>query len=196
MAKTNEMKFCQPCEHWVHNGIDLVCSTCGRPKSHASEKPEINFTTTEEEEFSKKYKEEIMEHRYQEWKISEGIKDSNVSSSKKPKVKETIEAAPTPDSLIQKIGIPYSADKESRAKVARQSANLVNSFGTVLQILAAIASISILALATWTSKELYGSYIPGFVGGLIVSSILLFIYASVGALYRMIANYILYKTTN
>lgn len=194
--ESSRSKSCKKCEHWVHNGAELVCSTCGKPISWANSNPEVDFSENEENEFQARYEKEDAEKRYELWKAAEGLSNPSQKSQNEGIANTTNKVSKPKEPVAPKVQSLFSSDKASRAKVARQSANLVNTFGTALQVIAIIACLSILFVSTWLSGEIDGNYLPGFLVGLVISSILLFIYASLGALYRMIANYILFKTSD
>lgn len=189
-------KSCKKCEHWFHNGVDLVCSSCGKPKSLANSDIELDISESEESDFQARYERENADKRYELWKVSEGIStQSQVTNTERSTIK-TSDSMGNEEQIAQKKQYVFSSDKASRAKVARQSANLVNTFGAALQVFAIVVCMSILILSTWLSAQVNGNYVPGLLVGIVISSILLFIYASIGALYRMIANYILFKTSD
>ena len=62
------MNRCQKCEHWVHDGQSLVCTTCGTPKGPNTMTSESKFTSEEVNKFNARQMNELEEERYQQWK--------------------------------------------------------------------------------------------------------------------------------
>ena len=118
-------------------------------------------------------------------------------------------AAPSPSSVSQAnapasytgssqapaIPSAWSNAKSSYAYSAASSAKTVDSYGKVIQVVGYILSILTFIFFTfiWGPESDLKFY--GFLLGVIAGALTAWIYQVIGALYRMIANYILFRTT-
>lgn len=106
--------------------------------------------------------------------------------------------APSSNS-VNSIGVvtpkAWSVSKSRYATSASSSAETVDSYGKVIQVVGYIFSILTFVFFTfiWGPESDLKFY--GFLLGIVVGALTAWIYQVIGALYRMIANYILFRTT-
>lgn len=83
----------------------------------------------------------------------------------------------------------------ARARVAVQSAKLINVYGIVIQILGILAGIASIFVSVWYYEDWMGGIGRAIIGGILAGSLIAFLLAVQGAAWRMIANYVLVKTS-
>lgn len=89
----------------------------------------------------------------------------------------------------------WSTQKISFARNAASSASTVDTYGQIIQIVGYIvaAFTFLFFLFVWGPEN--DTKFLGFIVGIIVGALTAWGYQVVGALYRMIANYVLFRTT-
>lgn len=89
----------------------------------------------------------------------------------------------------------WSSQKMAFARNATVSANTVDLYGQIIQIVGYIIAglTSIFFWFIWGPEN--DMKLFGFIAGIVVGALTAWGYQVVGALYRMIANYVLFRTT-
>jgi hypothetical protein len=105
--------------------------------------------------------------------------------------------APTPAAqpTTQAVAQSWSPQKLNFARNASASASTVDLYGQIIQIVGYVLAIftAIYFWFIWGPDN--DSNLAGFIIGIIAGALTAWGYQVVGALYRMIANYILFRTT-
>jgi len=91
---------------------------------------------------------------------------------------------------------PWSSIKNSYATLAASSARTVDSYGSAIQVVGYIVAVLTFIGFTFVWGPENDSKVLGFILGIVVGSLTAWIYQVLGALYRMIANYILFRTSH
>ena len=89
-----------------------------------------------------------------------------------------------------------SSQKQEFGRVAISSAKIVNNYGLAIQIFGAISALIIFAYFAFSYGDGYGSRAGYVFLGIATGLITMAANLILGALYRMLANYVLYKTTD
>jgi len=102
---------------------------------------------------------------------------------------------PAPQPAAQAVVQSWSPQKLNFARNASASANTVDLYGQIIQIVGYVVAIftAIYFWFIWGPDN--DSNLAGFIIGLIAGALTAWGYQVVGALYRMIANYVLFRTT-
>lgn len=83
----------------------------------------------------------------------------------------------------------------ARARVAAQSAKLVNIYGIVIQILGILAGLTSIFLSVWEYQDFLGGVWQAILAGIAAGALVAFLFAVQGAVWRMAANYVLVKVS-
>lgn len=89
----------------------------------------------------------------------------------------------------------WSSSKSNYAFSAATSARTVDSYGRVIQVVGYILSVLTFIFFTFIWGPDFDMKFYGFVLGIFGAALTAWIYQVIGALYRMIANYVLFRTT-
>lgn len=89
----------------------------------------------------------------------------------------------------------YSSTKMSYGSNARSNALIVNGYGLAIQIIGVIAGVISFIFCIYFGNLLH-NILMGTVVGIVYGTAIILIALVSGALYRMISNYILFKTTD
>ncbi len=89
----------------------------------------------------------------------------------------------------------WSTTKSNFAYSAASSAETVDNYGRVIQVVGYILAIATFIVFTFIWGPENGTKFYGFILGIFAAALTAWIYQVIGALYRMIANYILFRTT-
>lgn len=117
------------------------------------------------------------------------------ASSSKAVSSPTPASAPAPQPPTQAVAQSWSTQKLNFARNASESARTVDQYGQIIQIVGYVVAIftAIYFWFIWGPNS--GSNFAGFIIGIIAGALVAWGYQVVGALYRMIANYVLFRTT-
>ena len=89
-----------------------------------------------------------------------------------------------------------STSKSEYGRVARASAKIVNNYGLGIQILGWISGVIIFFFVAFSYGDSYSSRTGYVLMGIVAGAATVIANMILGALYRMLANYVLYKTTD
>lgn len=88
-----------------------------------------------------------------------------------------------------------SFEKDEYGRVAKNSARIVNSYGFGIQVFGVVSGIIVFLYFSFAFGDSYGGRAQYIFLGLIFGAITIGANLILGALYRMLANYVLFKTS-
>lgn len=121
------------------------------------------------------------------------VRSNTPSTSVAPSSTPVHTSAPQPTTPA--VEQSWSPQKLNFARNAATSANTVDQYGQIIQIVGYVVAVftAIYFWFIWGPDN--DSNLGGFIVGIIAGALVAWGYQVVGALYRMIANYVLFRTT-